>query len=92
MKEIGIILRKHGEESNPYFFLKTVASNVLIVFFLNNGNTRTIRCGVANIFNKYFDYIAETAKNNIKHPHKDFSNIRMSVLVNYFDNLLIKKK
>ena len=31
---------------------------VPIVLFLGNGNTRTIPCGIANTFNKYFASIA----------------------------------
>ena len=53
--------------------LKTVASNVPTVLFLDNGKTITNLYDIANTFNNYFASIAETKK-NIKHSHKNFSD------------------
>ena len=53
--------------------LKTVASNVPTVLFLDNGKTITNLYDIANTFNNYFASIAETKK-NIKYSHKSFSD------------------
>ena len=42
--------------------LKTVASHVSTILFLNNGNTITNPYDIANAFNNYFASIAETTK------------------------------
>ena len=73
--------------------LKTVASNVPTVLSLDNGDTITNPCDIANTFNNYFASIAETTKKGgIKYPHKHFSDFHMKLVVQYFCNLLIKKK
>ena len=65
LKEIGIILGTHGKEST---------SHVPGVLSLDNGDTITNLCDVANTFNNYSDSIAETTKKSIKYSHKHFSN------------------
>ena len=74
--------------------LKTVAFSVPTVLSLDNGGTITNRYDIANSFNDYFASIAETTKKNIKYSHKHFSDeiFQMKVVVQYFCNLLIKKK
>ena len=74
--------------------LKTVAFSVPTVLSLDNGDTITNRYDIANSFNDYFASIAETTKKNIKYSHKHFSDeiLQMKVVVQYFCNLLIKKK
>ena len=54
--------------------LKPVASNVLIVLSLDNGDTITNPYDIANTFNNYFAAIAETTKKSIKYSHKHFSD------------------
>ena len=48
LKEIGMILRTQGKESNP---LLTVASNVSTMLSLNNGDTIINPYNIANTFN-----------------------------------------
>ena len=54
--------------------LKTVASSVSIVLPLNNGDTATNPYDIANTFNNYFVFVAETTKRSIKYLHKHFSD------------------
>ena len=54
--------------------LKTVASSILTVLSLDNGDTITNPYDIANTFNNYFASIAETTKKNIKYTHKHFSD------------------
>ena len=54
--------------------LKTVASRVPTVLPLNNGDTITNHYDIANTFNNYFAFIAETTKKSIKYTHKHFSD------------------
>ena len=54
--------------------LKTVASNVPTVLSLHNGDTITNPYDIANTFNNYFAFIAETTKKSIKYSHKHFSD------------------
>ena len=73
--------------------LKTVASSIPTVLSLDNGDTITNPYDIANTFNNYFASIAETTKKK----HKIYINIfltnsQMKVIVQYFCNLLIKKK
>ena len=72
--------------------LKTVASNVPTVLPLDNGDTITNPYDIANTFNNYFVSIAETTKKSIKYTHKHEYTSQMKVIVQYFCNLLIKKK
>ena len=72
--------------------LKTVAFNVPTVFSLDDGDTITNPYDIANIFNNYFASIAETTKKSIKYSHRHFSDFQMKLVVQYFCNLLIKKK
>ena len=94
LKEIGIILRAHGKGSNLLFLLKTVPSSVPTVLALDNGDTITNPYDVANTFDNYFDSIAETTKNIYIYIHINiFQTIfQMKIVVQYFCNLLIKKK
>ena len=48
LKEIGMILRTQGKESNP---LLTVASSVSTMLSLNNGDTIINPYNIANTFN-----------------------------------------
>ena len=43
-------------------YLKTLASNVPIVFFLGNGDTMTNPNDIANTYNNIFEFIAEITK------------------------------
>ena len=71
--------------------LKTVASSASTVFSFDNGDTISNPYDIAKIFNNYFDSIAETTINkNINYSNKHFSDFL--VVVQYFCNLLIKKK
>ena len=54
--------------------LKTVASIILTVLSLDNGDTITNPYDIANTFNNYFVSIAETTKKSIKYGHKHFSD------------------
>ena len=54
--------------------LKTVASSVLTVLPLDNGDTITNPYDITNTFNNYFASIAETTKMSIKCSHKHFSD------------------
>ena len=49
--------------------LKTVASHVLTILSLNNGDTISNPYDIANTFNNHFDSIAETMKKSIKYSH-----------------------
>ena len=60
--------------------LKTVASNVPTALSLDNGGTITNSYDIANTFNNYFGYIAETTKKSIKYSHKHFPNESISTL------------
>ena len=74
-----------------FIFLKIVASSIPTVLSLDNGDTITNPYDIANTFNNYFAFIAETAKQSIKYTHKRFSGY----LSNESDStifLLIKKK
>ena len=57
-----------------HILLKTVASHVPTVLFLDNGDTITNPYDIANTFNEYFASIAETAEKSIKYSHKHFSD------------------
>ena len=46
---------------------KTVASSVPTVFSLDNGDTTSSLYDIANTFNNYFAFIAETKKKSIIH-------------------------
>ena len=52
--------------------LKTVASNVPTAVSLDNGDTITNPYDIANTFNNYFAFIAETTKKSIKYSRKHF--------------------
>ena len=73
--------------------LKTVTSQVPAVLYIDNGDTITNPYDIANIFNNYFASIVETTKKSIKYSHKHFSDFfQMKLVVQYFRNLLTKKK
>ena len=55
--------------------LKTVASSVPTTLSLDNVDTITNPYDIANRFNNYFAFIAETTKNGIKYSHKHFQII-----------------
>ena len=54
--------------------VKTVASSVPDILFLDNGDTTTKPYDIANTFNNYFASIAEPMKKCIRYSHKHFSN------------------
>ena len=54
--------------------LKTVASSVPTVVYLDNSDNITNPFDITNTFIKYFAYIAETTKKSIKYSHKLFSD------------------
>ena len=56
--------------------LKTVASHVPTVLFLDNGGTITNPYDIANTSNDYFASIAGTLKKSIKYSRKHFSDYR----------------
>ena len=73
--------------------LKTVVSSVPTALSLVNGDTITNRYDTANTFNNYFASIAGTTKRSKNTHIKIFQAIfQMKVVVQYFCNLLIKKK
>ena len=74
LKEIGIILRTHGKESNPLFSLNTVASHVPTVLYLDDGDTIRNPYDIAHAFYNYYASIAETTKKSIKYSCKHFSD------------------
>ena len=90
LKETGIISRTNGKVSNPYFCKKCSIPCVS----LDNGDSITNPYDIANTFNDYFASIAETLKKSIKYSHKHFSKtiFQMKLVVQYFCNLLMKKK
>ena len=57
-----------------FISLKTVASSVPTLLFLDNGDTITNPYDIANIFNNYFASIVETTKKSIKYSHNYFSD------------------
>ena len=59
--------------SKPLISLKTVAYSVPTALYLDNGDTIT-NSYIANTFNNYFAYIAETTEKNIKYSQKHFSD------------------
>ena len=77
------------ERNQIPYFSKTVASCVSTVLSLNNGNTITNPYDIANTFNNYFASIAETTKKSINYSHNLFQK---KVVVQYFWNVLLKKK
>ena len=54
--------------------LKSVAFNLPTVLSLDNSDIITNLYGIANIFNNYFAFIAETTKKKMKYSHKIFSD------------------
>ena len=59
--------------SKSLISLKTVAYSVPTALYLDNGDTIT-NSYIANTFNNYFAYIAETTEKNIKYSQKHFSD------------------
>ena len=66
--------------------LKAVASSVPTALSLDNGDTTTNSYDIVKIFNNNLASIAETTKKGIKYSRKQMK------LVQYYCNLLIKKK
>ena len=58
--------------TKSHISLKTLASSVPTVLSLDNGDTIINSFDIANTFNNYFAFIAETTKRNIKYSHKHF--------------------
>ena len=57
-----------------FISLKTKASSVPTVLFLENGDTINNPYDTANTFNNYFASIADTTKRSIKYSYKHFSD------------------
>ena len=67
-------IRNTWKGIKSFITLKTVAYCVPTVLSLDNGDTITNPCGIANTFNNYFASIAETMKQSIKYSYKHFSH------------------
>ena len=85
------------KEIKSLISLKTVASSVLTVLSLGNGDTITNPYNTANTLNNYFASIAKTTKKKKKKRLDIHINIfqiifQMKVVVQYFCSLQIKKK
>ena len=78
-KEIGIDIKDTLKGIKSLISLKNVTSSVPAVLSLDNGDTITNPYDIANTFNNYFVSTVETI-------------FQMKVVVNYFWNLLRKKK
>ena len=72
---------------------KTVASSVLTILSLDNGDTITNPYDIVNTFSNCFAPIVETKKKGIKYSHKHFSEYLSNETSSAIScNLLIKKK
>ena len=85
-------IKKTWKVTKAIIYLKTASSSVPTVLSLDNGDTINNIYDNVNTFNNYFVSIAETTK-----KHKIYINIfqtifQMKLVVQYFCNLLIKKK
>ena len=81
------------ERNQIFISLKIVASRVPTVLSIDNGDTITSPYYTANTFNNYFASIAGTTKKAQNIHLKIFQTIiQMKVEVQYFCNILIKKK
>ena len=79
----------------PYFSKNYIfqCTNYTLPSSLGNGDTITNPYNIANTFNNDFTSTAETAKKALNIHIKIFQTIlRMKMAVEYFCNLLIKKK
>ena len=72
--------------------IKFVASSVPTVLSLDNGDTITNPYDIANTFNDYFTSIAPTMKALVICINIFLTVLVMKMVVQYFCNLLIKKK
>ena len=72
--------------------IKFVASSVPTVLSLDNGDTITNPYDIANTFNDYFTSIAATMKALVNCINIFLTVLVMKMVVQYFCNLLIKKK
>ena len=87
-------IKKTWKGIKSLIFLKSVPSSVpSSTFPLDNGDTITSPFDIANTFNKYLASIAETTK-KAQNANKTFFQtvLQMKVKVQYFCNLMIKKK
>ena len=57
-----------------------VASHVLTILSLDNGDTITYPYDIVNTFNNYFASIADTMKKSIKYSHNYLSNETSSTI------------
>ena len=82
------------ERNQIFISLKIVAYRVPTVLSIDNGDAITSPYYIANTFNNYFASIAGTTKKKAQNIHiKIFQTIiQMKVEVQYFCNILIKKK
>ena len=85
-------IKKTWKVTKAIIYLKTASSSVPTVLSLDNGDTINNIYDNVNTFNNYFASIAETTT-----KHKIYINIfqtifQMKLVVQYFCNLLIKKK
>ena len=73
--------------------LKTVAPSVPTVLYFDDGDTIISTYDIANTFNNYFASIAETTEKALNIRINIFQTmLGMKMVVQYFCNLLIKKK
>ena len=72
--------------------LKPVAYHVPPILSLDDGDTIINPYDFVNTFNNYFASIAETTKKSINYSHSSDYLSNEIFLVQYFYNLLIKKK
>ena len=85
-------IKNTWKEIKSIISLKSEAPSVLTVLSLDNGDTTTNPFHIANIFN-FLASIAETTKKSTKYLLNIFQTIfQMKVEVQYFCNVLIKKK
>ena len=94
LKQIGIIVRPHGKESiKSLIFLKTVAFRVPSVLSLDTGNTVTsTQILPAPLENTLLLQLKLPKASQIIHINIFQTTLRMSVIRQYFCNLLAKKK
>ena len=88
---VEVTFRNTYKRTKSLISLKTVASNVRTVQPLDKSDVITNPYDIANIFDNYFASRAETMEKNI-HINIFQTIFQMKVVVQYFCNLIIKKK
>ena len=85
-------IKKTWKVTKALISIKTVASSVPTVLSLDNGDTINNTYDNVNTFNNYFASTAETTKKRKIYINIFQTIFQMKVAVQYFCNLLIKKK